>query len=320
MKIKINLFDEVLLTTVFERGEPGTLKFTKAIVDFLGRPFNPHLTLFAAEVLEPHITTADRADCLWLPTAKAAEVGRALSRVSDDLVREWVKGIRPVTLQELEAQGWGVHAPDGRAVREWVRLALRRNRGELRVDVDTLVTLARHLIRKLYLPTSLEAVLPSVHLYRPLAMRWNRHTRRPDVRALFYFPDGCGAPDDTGQPILTHPPGLYWRGFDTKHQQQLNEETFARVLPRELMVDVFRRVETRLNHYPRDKPFNDDDFAAGVPRWAWHIFGYYADAIFNIALALKAEHLDSRAPRQPPQLRPGVPNAGPRRRRRGGRD
>ena len=215
MKIKkINLFDEVLLTTAFERGEPGKLEFSKAILDFLGRPFNPHLTVFADEVLAPHITAADRANRLWLPTAKSADVGRAFSRVSDDLVREWVKGIRPVTLQELDAQGWGVHAPEWRAVRQWVRLALRRNRGELRVDADTLVTLARHVIRKVYLPTSLEAVLPSVHLIRPLAMRWNRHTRRPDVRALFYFPDGCGAPDDTGQPILTHPPGLYWRGFE----------------------------------------------------------------------------------------------------------
>ena len=319
MKVSICLFDQIRLEAGVERRDDGTYSITKLFPKFLGRPQNPHISIFAEPedgCFAPHFTAGNRGPREFrrkLARIPSARVAETIAQIKRDAVLKFAQAVEPADLRALEDGGWTVHWVDLRALRRWMRLARRQSR-VFKITHTTGFTLIRHLLKNLVLPTWLES-FPRDRWMRLIALRRGESGCPPELRVLLFSPDGVATPDAAGNPLMTAPPGWYWY----KMEDSVGD-LFSRIVPPAAVEMVVRQVTDYLARYPRREPQVEKNGTVEVPPFVWNIFGFYASELFKAAVAATIESAGDALQREAglPPTRSSEQRRGQERRRQQG--
>jgi hypothetical protein len=298
MKASIRFFDDVQLDVHFLRDASGECAIEKVFPHFLGRPKDPHVSLFMAlngGHWTPHFTAGSGQRDVFRQTlarvspsslASLVDPGERLAR---DALREAVTLLEPMDLAAFEIDEWLIGLPDARVIKRWLRSVHRRSR-VFWMNNRTVESFVAHVVRGLAAPTDLEGVQPAGGLVA-LAVRFHE-AREPEVRVVHHIAKRFTLPDAEGQPIRTLSPGWYSAPFEIFRAETI--ERFERIVPVAKIEKLGGDVERCLSRFPRHEPPRED---LDIPDFASQIFGLYAGALFEQVLAVVAEETEARGQR-----------------------
>jgi hypothetical protein len=301
-KVTVTFFDAWALELgVLESEE--SLSITKAYWKFLGRARYPHLSMLDANRPEVHYTEGCRKrgqlrhfDVLKASASAAAAWSTQLGRRAYE---QYVPVLAPVTLSELQEQGWFVHTLAGPAIERWIRLAARRP--EFRIDIDSVAAFVKHFLRNAFIPTALADVRADASI--SLICLREVDGGRVETAILESKPDGILVPtvDGDGPPQRVGNPGWYLLRMES------SKGPFDDLISADAIKRTFAKVEEALK---RCRPMNSTDPLDGladVPRYASLAIGFYASRLLTVAAHYRLRYLASR-----PRGRQAPPTSGKR--------
>lgn len=285
MKAHIRFLDEVTLGIKFERAADGSIAINALFPEFLERPREPHLSIFAAPkpgtpYLTPHFTADAGAFRRTLAEVSPETLLGGFERLERVLLNRNAEGIEAADLNALAAVGWTAHWLDLRVFYRWVRTAA----GEFVVDERTIASLMRHLLRHC-VPLAVLADATCDHALRFVLLRFDE----ADVlhaRALFYFPDGVWTRSTTGELVMARDPGWYmpsgaaFEGMDG--------------LPIDRFAAICTRVKSHLARFPRATGHEQVAGLKDVQGCLAYVAGLYGSDLLGAVLVARAERLNRR--------------------------
>lgn len=273
------------------RADADALTIEKAFWTFLGRPRHPHLSMLDADRPEVHFTEGNRKsgrmrrfDVVRTSKAAAEAWGAQLGHRAYDRT---VPALEPVTLADMQEQGWLVHGLAPEAVERWIRLAARRP--EFRIDITSTTALVRHFMRGAYWPTSLADFAVGEYLsvicLREVDGRVETAILQSKPDGLFRLPPegGDGIPERVGEPgwylLRMGPPA------GCPYEDLISPEAVKR---------MFAKVEDALKRCPSKEASDPLEALRELPAFASIALGFYASRLLMVAMRSRLAYLASR--------------------------
>lgn len=276
MKLSIILYGEVALEFGLDRTAEGQWELRGVFPKFLGRPCDPHLTLFAQPregLYTPHFTATRRGGGSFRRTLARISV-RAVedfnAKAERAAIHHCATALEPVDLALIEAEGWTVHWLDSRVVRRALRIGLRKGL-KILVDDDTLATLALHLLRHAAPPSHVRNAPASAKL-----VCLHLDSEDVPVRLLLRVDASVRLPKAGGS-FVELVPGWYW-------QPIAKPEALDSVTPMAKLERAAKRIEELLTRFPKRAPGSDGSAHDALPPFVSLVAGVFASDVLQMAL------------------------------------
>jgi hypothetical protein len=288
-KISIDTLGGLRLELYAEATANGGITLGNAFTKLPERKRVPHLSFMpGGEKLDIHFTAGNGSNAFRRKIAHLAndKLVATFERFGAKVLDVYLPSLTPVSLIELEREGWVACGPIWPAVQRWTKYVFRTC-GGFRLDADTVKPFVLHLVRHQVPPSSL-ATQPSVPR-RLFALRRNGESW--DLLPLVFFPDGCGAPGPDGQPVLVHPPGWYTHPFVLPMDGVVHEHFDS-----DRIRKTGANVKKWFEQFPVRGRGEQDRSGDDVPPLISAMVGYFSSELLEVAIRAAVEVDADRAP------------------------
>jgi len=281
MKFAINFRDEFELVFALAQDSESRWEVRAMFGEFLGRRGKPHLSWLGETEdgwLTPHFTAFHGRPTVFRRTLakfRPEALAKFGERAGHELARTYLTALVPVSLEDLEREGWHAHWADPPTIARWLRPHCYPG-ARLRLDERVAEAFVCHILRHRANPTTLSSVSGPACL--PI-LRWRSDAEEPEIKMLMHFPNGVAVPAEDGSLVALHSPGWFLQG------SEWDASWAERVFPAQQGRRVFSKIADYVSRFPKRKTRDLES----VPKFVSFLLGMYAGDLINLAMALTVD-------------------------------